>query len=544
MRRWLPASPDPDTIEASTMANSDPDQPTHDFERISPASVELSGPERATAYTGSPERVGGRRGRWLIWAGVAVLVASVVVVTFILPGRVAPRSSASPISAVKSPAVPVQDGGAVSQSPAAPPGGPAPWSDAQMEQMRRDSQDILEKLLNLQHQLKDMSVESWAAKDYTDALKLAKDGDKAYADQKYDQAKSHYGQALAAMQTLVQRAGQEYQQSVDRGNQALVDGNSTVATDAFQRALLIRPGDTAAAHGLKRAGSLDQVLDLIAAGDKQRSSGHLEDARDSYRQAQKLDPESSTAQQRLREIGTRIQDRDFAAAMSAGLSALDAGQLESARKQFENALRLKPDAAPARDALAQTRERITSGRIDELLKQANAQSQSEDWNAAVNTYRAALALDPTLSEAQQGKTTAEERADLDLRLSRTIARPDRLTDRPVRDSAAALLLEAMAVKEPGTHLKKQITELGGLLKASVQPVEVTLQSDKATNVNIYHVGVLGSFEVRRLALKPGHYVAVGSRAGYRDVRVEFDVSADVSPAPVVIECHDKINLNQ
>jgi len=42
-----------------------------------------------------------------------------------------------------------------------------------------------------------------------------------------------------------------------------------------------------------------------------------------------------------------------------------------------------------------------------------------------------------------------------------------------------------------------------------------------TDVSIYKVGKLGNFTETELTLRPGIYVAVGSRPGYRDVRLEF-----------------------
>ena len=45
-------------------------------------------------------------------------------------------------------------------------------------------------------------------------------------------------------------------------------------------------------------------------------------------------------------------------------------------------------------------------------------------------------------------------------------------------------------------------------------------------------------DVRKL--RPGTYVAVGSRAGSRDVRVEFRVAPEIEQVPVVVRCEEEI----
>jgi hypothetical protein len=54
------------------------------------------------------------------------------------------------------------------------------------------------------------------------------------------------------------------------------------------------------------------------------------------------------------------------------------------------------------------------------------------------------------------------------------------------------------------------------------------------------VGPLGRFQDREIALTPGTYTLVGSRPGYKDVRVEVIVDPD-SPAPRVhVACQERV----
>jgi hypothetical protein len=92
----------------------------------------------------------------------------------------------------------------------------------------------------------------------------------------------------------------------------------------------------------------------------------------------------------------------------------------------------------------------------------------------------------------------------------------------------------------GPRLADQRDELSRLLKRAATPLTVRLVSDSVTDVSIYKVGKLGSFDTHDLSLRPGTYVAVGVRPGYRDVRLEFRVAPEIDMQPIVVRCEEKI----
>jgi len=59
-------------------------------------------------------------------------------------------------------------------------------------------------------------------------------------------------------------------------------------------------------------------------------------------------------------------------------------------------------------------------------------------------------------------------------------------------------------------------------------------------VTIYRVGRLGTFTRQTLDLRPGTYTIVGSRQGYRDVRLELVVRPGETPAPLSVRCEEEI----
>ena len=115
-----------------------------------------------------------------------------------------------------------------------------------------------------------------------------------------------------------------------------------------------------------------------------------------------------------------------------------------------------------------------------------------------------------------------------------------MTNASSRATRATVLQQARGVSSPGRILVDQIARLDELLRIAAIPVPVKFQSDNLTEVVIYKVGSLGMFQSRTLDLKPGRYVAVGSRAGYRDVRRSFQVLPQGAGEPIVLSCEEPI----
>jgi len=61
-----------------------------------------------------------------------------------------------------------------------------------------------------------------------------------------------------------------------------------------------------------------------------------------------------------------------------------------------------------------------------------------------------------------------------------------------------------------------------------------------TEVVMYHVGTLGSFEKKQIVLKPGRYTVVGSRAGYRDIRKIIEIDSQNKKNEFFVACRDPI----
>jgi hypothetical protein len=233
-------------------------------------------------------------------------------------------------------------------------------------------------------------------------------------------------------------------------------------------------------------------------------------------------------------------ERQFVETMSEGLAALENRQWRAAHTAFERASRLKPNAPEVADGLA----RATAGQrletIADGISRARELESREAWREAERTYAAVLAIDPEAAAALVGKRHAEGRATLDEKLEFYLANPGRLLTPEVFADATSALETARETDPTGPRLESQITRLDALLEMASTPVAVILESDAMTDVVVYRVGRLGAFSRHELNLKPGAYTVVGTRDGYRDVRLRLVVIPGSPPDPLVVRCTERL----
>ena len=233
-------------------------------------------------------------------------------------------------------------------------------------------------------------------------------------------------------------------------------------------------------------------------------------------------------------------DRQYVDAMSRGLAALENRQWLAAQDAFALASRLRPEAPEVADGLARARAGQRRESVATNLSRAREFEKREAWREAEEMYSAILAIDPESAPALEGLKRTETRAALDEKVEFHLANPGRLSTAAVFDEAASCLEEALETVPSGPRLRGQIARLQVLLEHVSTPVAVVLESDAQTEIMVYRVGRLGTFTRRELNLKPGAYTVVGSRSGYRDVRLQLVVTPGTPPKPLVVRCTDSL----
>jgi tetratricopeptide (TPR) repeat protein len=396
--------------------------------------------------------------------------------------------------------------------------------------------DLLSRLARLRYR----AVDRWGGQPYLDAVDTYAQGDAAYLSRKYALAGDRYREALLLLDPLFDRVDEVFAETLAAAKDEFAVPNPSEAVRLFDLAVAITPGHREAEAGLARALNLESVLNLTAQGVRFEEDIDLDAAKLAFEKALELDALWEPAVAGLARVRIAVKQMSFDMRMTEGLDALGVDDFASARAAFNAAAVLDPTSRQPADGLLQVDQGIRLANIRRLEQEARSLDEDEQWEASVAVYKEILGIDADLQFAKEGLQYANSRAALHNRLQALIDDPDTLSDQVSVQNATRMLLEVARVSPMGPRLEEQKIELSRLLKRAATPLKVQLISDNATNVAIFKVGKFGSFSMQELELRPGVYVAIGNRPGYRDVRLEFRVAPEIEMKPIVIQCEEQI----
>ena len=461
---------------------------------------------------------------------LAVLVALLLAVIFLLPKTV----SIDDTDAVVADEVP---GDAPSDD--ADSNTKAPQRDERV-QVREDADAVLGRLLSRVRTLETRAVQRWGGAPWRRAEQAYADGDAAYIAKEFTVASEKYEEAFDALEPLLGQVDQIFRTTLADAETALENGDTSEALRLYDLAVAISPSHGPAKAGLARARNLDEVLSLTEQGLALERDLEFAAAVQSFERAIELDPEWEVAKSGLQRVRGKINELEFDQRMTEGLTALAENDYLGARAAFRMAQALQPASPEPADGLLQVDQGIRLGNISALEQQAGSHEANEQWQDSADAYARILELDANLAFAQEGLTRSREMMALHKTLDDYIAEPDSLSAPRTMQAATKLVVDITRMPNVGSRLAEQRDELSRLLKRAATPLTVQLLSDNVTDVSIYKVGKLGSFTATELNLRPGTYVAVGIRPGYRDVRLEFRVAPEEDMQPIVVLCEERI----
>lgn len=418
----------------------------------------------------------------------------------------------------------------------------APRRDMQLLRMQRDAADeAMGDMLQDRNYLAALQPSLWSGGAWEQAVAEEQKGDDFYRRREYTDAQSAYGSAAEMLRQLREEAPEIGRGALEEALRAIESGDQPGALAELEKAgILLGATDPEVQSASRRTARLPEIMQAVAEARASVREGSLEQQRTAWQAVLGIDPERQSARRELSAVNVRIDQQLFNSRMSRGHAALGEGDVESARTAFQAAQKQRPNDPGPVEALAALELEERGQRLAQLQAAAMAGRFAEDWRRAADNYRGMLEIDSNIVAAQRGLAEAEQRARLDDALENTIANARMLNRDDAWQQGKRLLDEAAAIPAPGARLDGQIGRLEQVLAVAATPAPVWLRSDGLTEVTIFHVGRLGSFDSRMLELRPGAYTAVGTRDGYRDVRREFVVAPEGLPEPLVLICTDPI----
>ncbi len=470
---------------------------------------------------------GFRRG--LVAATFVILLLGAGFVFFLLP-RWVERSAGTPATAAP-PAIPAE--------PAPAPAEPTKDLE-RLAAVKRDFEELRPTVAQRLEGLEARSAAVWGGTAFARGKRALADADAAFGRREHEAALASLRAADVDLTATEKLAAEQLRAALSAGAAAMDQGDAAAARAQFERALQIEPGNAVAKRGLERTATLGEVSALLAEARAAEERGDGAAAEAAYRKALALDRDTRPARDGLARLQAQAGSAAFAAAMSQGLDGLARRDYAAARAAFERAGRIRPGAPEVVDGLAQVDRALGDRTLAAHVEAAQQAERGERWAEALAEYRKALAVDRNLALAQQGVERAEPRAMLDAELKAYLERPERLFSPDVRAAARTTVARARGFGEPGSALGRQIAAVEALITDAETPQRVALTSDNQTDVTVYRVGRIGTFERKELELLPGRYTVVGMRTGFRDVRRELTLLPGREAPTLAIRCEEPI----
>ncbi|WP_446830149.1 protein kinase domain-containing protein [Candidatus Foliamicus sp.] len=461
---------------------------------------------------------------WLTYALGGLLLAGAAGLFLLLPRFVEERTATRP------------------PPPTAAARDEAPKVDLNLLKLQRDAADTaMGEMLRDRNYLAALRPSLWSAGKWEMAVAQEQQADEFYRRREYPDAQLAYRAAAELLGDLREQAPDIGREALAEAQEAIEAGNQAGALGELEKAaILLGETDPAIETARRRVANLPEIMQAVEAARAAARGGSLEEQRQAWQRVLQADPERQSARQALSKVNADLEEQLFGARMSRGHAALGEGDLTAAREAFTAAKQQRPGASAPEEALAALELEERGQRLAELQAAAMAGRFREDWRTAVSSFRGMLEIDTGIVAAQQGLAEAERRVRLDDGLEQTIANAQDLNRDEAWQRGRDLLDQARRIAQPGPRLNKQIERLERVLTVAATPAPVSLRSDGITEVTIFHVGRLGSFDSRVLELRPGAYTAIGRRDGYRDVRRQFTVSPDGLSEPLTLICTEPI----
>lgn len=263
--------------------------------------------------------------------------------------------------------------------------------------------------------------------------------DKAFNSKSWETARSEYNNALAkrpgesyptnqlaAIDTKLgdaekAAADAEYQAVIDRADKAFKAKEWDGARSAYENALSKRPEESYPSDQLKaietaiadesKAKANEFYDGLIANGDKAFRDKDWDAARNAYRDALGMRPNEAHPTNQLKEIDNIIasdaqakRDAEYQDFIATADKAFKDESFDAAKSAYNNALQVKPEEGYPNDQIAEIDRIILSRqsaaeanaakekKYQDLIDKADKEFDSEEYESAQKSYRAALAV--------------------------------------------------------------------------------------------------------------------------------------------------------
>ena len=363
---------------------------------------------------------------------------------------------------------------------------------------------------------------------------------RAYAEGDYVAALSRLAALIQTAHTAIERREDTFAEAMAAALGGLQRDDYADASGHITRALQIKPDDPGAGQLRDDIERLPRILPHLDAARKARTENDPAAELAALQAIAKLDPDRPDVGARIATLRAGQHDARYRNAITRGLAAAEADDLDAAQRHLERARQLSPDRPETALLAKQVGALDTTLQTERLFHTARAAEKSDDWPAALDAYRELRRLWPNDAAARAGHQTAQRLVSLLTAVTVHLDAPQRLASDNVAAQAGALLEQSRTARPVSPTLVAHADALARMLDRYSRQVPVQVLSDGKTSVSVRGVGRVGTVVSKVIHLKPGAYRFEGSRSGYRSQIVRVSVPPDGTDVSVQVICDEPI----
>ena len=416
------------------------------------------------------------------------------------------------------------------------------WANSPLCKERNEALVELKKLEPLYQSFK--VVDDAQAKEILNEVEiLKKNGDKFYFDEFYFKSRDSYKDAFDLIVGYNDRNKLKVLELIDRANLAFDLIKLDEAKSLILDGLSIDPSNKELNYLNNRVDNYQNVSNLISSAKEYSFSNEYDLALKTINEALNIDPERIDSIKTKQKLVNDSRSYFFDQNLKNAYKALSLNDFSNSISLFEEAKSLLPNNPELPILKREIDSKKKQYDIILFSESGDRSYSSESWEAAMDAYKNALALDPTNSDltAKFNRTSALKNTYDDL--TKYLRNIDRLSSPNIRNNFKKSLDIANKINlDTENNLIDLINNANQIFKKYGEMIVLNLISNNETFVDIQKTRQYQPFTEENIKLYPGKFVIVAKKRGMQSFRKEIYLEPGKEFLSITAVCSNKCNI--